>query len=82
MGDSRNQWKIFRTRYLVRARQLSERQTIIASGQVIVGEPGDYLVESSDGSLRIARRDIFEDVYVRLEGTQEDANLDELATAS
>ncbi len=83
MRDSRNQWKIFRTRYLVRARQLSERQTIIdASGQVIVGEPGDYLVESSDGSLRIARRDIFEDVYVRLEGTQEDANLDELATAS
>ena len=28
------------------------------------GQKGDYLVESSDGMLRIAPRDIFEDVYV------------------
>jgi hypothetical protein len=28
------------------------------------GQKGDYLVESSDGMLRIAPREIFEDVYV------------------
>ena len=30
------------------------------------GEPGDYLVESSAGCLRITARNIFEDIYVPL----------------
>ncbi|MGB9360401.1 MAG: hypothetical protein WCA99_02280, partial [Candidatus Sulfotelmatobacter sp.] len=30
------------------------------------GRKGDYLVESSDGVLRIAPRQIFEDIYVPL----------------
>jgi hypothetical protein len=31
------------------------------------GLPGDYLVQSSEGLLRIAPQEIFEDVYVPLE---------------
>jgi hypothetical protein len=62
-------WKLYRTKYLVKAKQLSEGCTVLDSaGRVLAGEPGDYLVENSDGSRRIARRDIFEDVYVELEG--------------
>jgi hypothetical protein len=30
------------------------------------GEPGDYLVESSEGRRTIQRREIFEDVYVTM----------------
>jgi hypothetical protein len=35
-----------------------------ALGREHQGVKGDYLVESSDGSQRIAPRDIFEDIYV------------------
>jgi hypothetical protein len=35
------------------------------------GERGDYLVESSDGLLRIAPREIFEDVYVAMDSAVE-----------
>jgi hypothetical protein len=34
------------------------------SGKEQSGREGDYLVECSDGSRRIAPRDIFEDIYV------------------
>jgi hypothetical protein len=75
-------WKIYRTKYLVKAKQLSEKHSIIDStGRVLVGEPGDYLVENSDGSLRITRRDIFEDVYVELD-VQTNEQLDAWAAAS
>jgi len=60
-------WKIYRTRFLVRAMQLTEPFTFTDSnGRDHHGSPGDYLVESTDG-LRIARREIFEDVYAILE---------------
>ncbi len=62
------EWKTYRTRFLVRARQLSEPAAILdASGREQVGSPGDYLVECSDGSKRIAPRHIFEDIYVEME---------------
>jgi hypothetical protein len=62
-------WKTYRTRFLVRAMQLTEPFTFTDSnGRDRHGSPGDYLVESTDG-LRIARREIFEDVYVDLEST-------------
>lgn len=65
---TRQDWKIYRTKYLVKARKLTEKYSIIDStGRVLAGQPGDYLVESSDGSLRITRREVFEDVYVELE---------------
>jgi hypothetical protein len=60
-------WKVFRTRYLVRARQLTAPLSIVdGSGKEQSGHEGDYLVECSDGSYRIAPRQIFEDIYVEM----------------
>ena len=59
------EWNTYRTRFLVRARQLTEPIFFADSlGREHKGLPGDYLVESSDGSRRITPRTIFEDVYV------------------
>ena len=61
------QWKVYRTRFLVRARQLTAPLSIVdGSGKEQSGREGDYLVECSDGSHRIAPRDIFEDIYVEM----------------
>jgi len=66
------EWKVYRTRFLVRARQLIEDLNILdASGREQIGRAGDYLVECSDGSRRIAPRHIFEDVYVEIEAPVE-----------
>jgi hypothetical protein len=60
-------WKIYRTRFLIKARQLTQPLCFVdALGREHRGEVGDYLVESSDGSQRIAPRLIFEDVYVAM----------------
>ena len=60
-------WKIYRTRFLIKARQLTQPLRFVdALGREHHGEAGDYLVESSDGSRRIAPRLIFEDVYVAM----------------
>ena len=60
-------WITYRTRFLVKAKQLN---TSLAFADVLgrqhSGRKGDYLVESSDGVLRIAPRQIFEDIYVPL----------------
>ncbi|MGO9650412.1 MAG: hypothetical protein ACLPOO_20460 [Terriglobales bacterium] len=62
-----NQWTVYRTRFLVRARQLTEPLLFTdALGREQSGRPGDYLVESSDGIRRITTQAIFEDVYVPL----------------
>jgi hypothetical protein len=62
------EWNLYRTRFLVRARQLAEPLAILdASGREQLGHPGDYLVECSDGSRRIASRSIFEDIYVQID---------------
>ena len=77
-----NSWITYRTRFLVQAKQLNTSLAFTdALGRQHSGCKGDYLVESSDGSLRIAPRQIFEDVYVPLlpaeapphAGTQEQA---------
>jgi hypothetical protein len=61
-------WTTYRTRFLVEAKQLSTSLTFTDSlGRQHSGRKGDYLVESSDGILRIAPRQIFEDIYVPLE---------------
>jgi hypothetical protein len=58
-------WTTYRTRFLIKARQLDAPLTFVdAIGREHSGQPGDYLVESSDGSRRIAPREIFEDIYV------------------
>lgn len=60
-------WKIYRTRFLIKARQLTQPLLFVdALGREHRGQPGDYLVESSDGARRIAPQLIFEDVYVAM----------------
>jgi hypothetical protein len=62
-----NEWQVYRTRFLIRARQLTGPLRFRdALGREHRGQRGDYLVESSDGSQRIAPREIFEDVYVAM----------------
>lgn len=59
------EWNIYRTRFLIKAKQLTQPFVFVdALGREHCGQAGDYLVESSDGSRRIAPRQIFEDIYV------------------
>ena len=61
-------WKLYRTRFLAKARRLTQPCAIIdGSGRRQEGKPGDYLVEAADGSQRITPAAVFEDVYVELE---------------
>jgi hypothetical protein len=63
-------WNTYRTRFLVRAQQLTEAITFTdILGREHHGNPGDYLVQSPHG-LRVAPREIFEDVYVLLKGEE------------
>jgi hypothetical protein len=63
--NAASEWQVYRTRFLIRARQLTEPMVFVdALGREHCGCAGDYLVESSDGTRRIAPREIFEDVYV------------------
>jgi hypothetical protein len=63
-----NEWTVYRTRFLVRACQLTEPLIFTDFfGREHCGEPGDYLVESSTGCFRITARQIFEDIYVPLD---------------
>ena len=62
-----SEWHVYRTRFLVRAKQLSgplEFRDVL--GREHRGQCGDYLIETSDGALRIAPREIFEDIYVAM----------------
>ena len=67
MRKVESEWQVYRTRFLIRARQLTgPLEFRDALGREHRGQKGDYLVESSDGVLRIAPREIFEDVYVAM----------------
>jgi hypothetical protein len=62
-----NQWTVYRTRFLVRAQQLSAPLVFTdALGREQSGQPGDYLVETSEGIKRITTQALFEDIYVPL----------------
>jgi hypothetical protein len=68
MRKSSAQWHVYRTRFLIKAKQLTAATAFVdVLGREHHGKVGDYLVESSDGTLRIAPKEIFEDVYVALE---------------
>lgn len=68
MSNLATEWNIYRTRFLVRAKQLTQPISFIdALGREHHGQAGDYLVEWSDGSRRVAPRKIFEDVYVPMD---------------
>jgi hypothetical protein len=61
------EWKTYRTRFLVKAKQLSSNLSFVDPlGRQHSGRKGDYLVESSDGVISIAPRQIFEDIYVAI----------------
>jgi hypothetical protein len=63
----KSQWTVYRTRFLVRAQQLTAPLVFTdALGRVQSGQPGDYLVESSEGIRRITTQALFEDIYVPL----------------
>ena len=65
-----DEWNTYRTRFLVQAKQLTEPLSFTDMlGRSHSGEPGDYLVQSAEGILRIAPREIFEDIYIRMEET-------------
>jgi hypothetical protein len=73
------QWKTYRTRFLVKAKQLSSSLSFVDPlGRKHSGRKGDYLVESSDGVISIAPRQIFEDIYVAM-NADEDSPIADLA---
>ncbi len=60
-------WKIYRTRFLVKATKLTQSAVIVDErGKFQTGQPGDYLVQCSNGTQRISPRHVFEDVYVEM----------------
>jgi hypothetical protein len=60
-------WNVYRTRFLVRARQLTQPLVFTdLLGREHSGQPGDYLVETCDGIRRITKCALFEDIYVPL----------------
>jgi len=66
------EWKTYRTRFLVKAKQLSSSLSFVDSlGRQHSGRKGDYLVESSEGLISIAPRQIFEDIYVAMRMQEE-----------
>jgi len=68
------EWKTYRTRFLVKATQLTQSLRFVdVLGREHAGQKGDYLVESSDGFLRIAPRQLFEDVYVAMDPSDQNA---------
>jgi hypothetical protein len=65
MKTDATEWNIYRTRFLIKAKELTQPLAFVdALGREHRGQPGDYLVESSDGRRSIQRREIFQDVYV------------------
>jgi len=76
-----SQWTVYCTRFLVRARQLTESLVFTdALGREQSGQPGDYLVETSAGIKRITTQALFEDIYVPLATTQLHSPLPEFQT--
>jgi len=76
-------WITYRTRFLVKAKQLSTSLTFVDHlGRHQSGRKGDYLVESSDGVLSIAPRQIFEDIYVSLQPSQTPAQEETVGEAT
>ena len=76
MRKAESDWQVYRTRFLIRAKQLTgPLEFRDALGREHRGQRGDYLVESSDGTQRIAPREIFEDVFVAMDSAVEKAPL-------
>jgi hypothetical protein len=69
-----SQWMTYRTRFLVKAKKLTATLSFTDHlGRQHCGRRGDYLVESFDGVLSIAPRQIFEDIYVPMQSDENPA---------
>lgn len=78
-----SEWTTYRTRFLIRARQLDEALTFVdCIGREHSGQAGDYLILSSDGSRRIAPREIFEDIYVPMDEPLNPQSADAVMTSA
>ena len=65
VNDMASEWTTYRTRFLIKARRLEQPVSFVdCLGRQHSGKEGDYLVLSSEGSQRVAPREIFEDIYV------------------
>lgn len=65
VSEMASEWITYRTRFLIRACRLDSPMAFVDSlGREHTGQVGDYLVLTSEGSQRIAPREIFEDIYV------------------
>jgi hypothetical protein len=63
------EWITYRTRFLVKAKQLSSSLSFVDHyNRLQCGSRGDYLVESYEGVISIVPRRIFEDIYVPMLG--------------
>jgi hypothetical protein len=72
-----SQWNTYRTRFLVKAKQLGSSLSFVDPlGRHHSGRKGDYLVESSDGVISIAPRQIFEDIYVAMSANEDSPLVD------
>jgi len=68
-----NGWNTYRTRFLIKARQLSKPLKFVdALGREHRGKKGDYLMEWCDGLRRIAPKSFFEDIYVQMDAALSD----------
>lgn len=68
MKEPSHDWITYRTRFVVKARQLAGTLRFTDPlGREHKGRKGDYLVESN-GLRSITPRRVFEDIYVPLEG--------------
>ena len=68
MKNTGNNFQMYRTRFLVKAKRLTRRTKFVdALGHEHQGVKGDYLIEGCDGTRRIAQQKFFEDVYVIME---------------
>jgi hypothetical protein len=77
------EWKTYRTRFLVKAKQLHSSLSFTDPlGRQHCGRKGDYLVESSDGVISIAPRQIFEDIYVVVESAHRGSERKQTAISS
>jgi hypothetical protein len=80
VNNAESEWRVYRTRFLVRAKKLTASLEFRDGlGREHRGQAGDYLIESSDGTLRIAQRGIFEDIYVAMGSAFVGPGLDHLS---
>jgi len=62
-----NNWNVYCTRFLIKAKQLDSPLTFMDTlGHEHHGDKGDYFVEGVDGRQTILTRQLFEDVYITM----------------